>query len=217
MKRILCYGDSNTWGYNPASLFTPCEERYPEEIRWPMRLQALLGESYRIIEEGLGGRTTVLDDPYSLIDLNGRRYLPPCLVSHSPLDMVILSLGTNDQKTRFACSTHDIANGIETLIALIQASEAGPGHSAPKILVISPIAITEQIRTSRFSEYFDAERVAQYHRQLPSILEKIADLRGCLFLDSNQFVSSELDAVHYTPESHLHLAEGLSKMIPSII
>ena len=49
MKTIVCYGDSNTWGYIPGS----AEERYPYDIRWTGVLQRLLGAEYHVIEEGL--------------------------------------------------------------------------------------------------------------------------------------------------------------------
>ena len=53
-RRILCFGDSNTWGYKPTG------GRYDEETRWPMRMQRLLGDGYIVIEEGLNGRTCVI-------------------------------------------------------------------------------------------------------------------------------------------------------------
>ncbi len=102
MKTILCYGDSNTWGYALSSLNfeTGYCERYPREVRWTGRLQALLGKDYRVIEEGLCGRTTNVDNPRELggADSNGKTYLGPCLFSHAPIDWVILMLGGNDFK-----------------------------------------------------------------------------------------------------------------------
>ena len=54
MKQILCFGDSNTWGYDGES-----GERLPFKVRWTGRLQkAYEGKDVRIIEEGLCGRTT---------------------------------------------------------------------------------------------------------------------------------------------------------------
>jgi len=61
MKTVLCYGDSNTWGYDPAT-----QSRYPREVRWPRVLRKELGDGYLVIEEGLNGRTTVWDDPNSI-------------------------------------------------------------------------------------------------------------------------------------------------------
>ena len=58
MKTILCYGDSNTYGYNPVT-----GGRWPEDIRWTGRLQQLLGDEYKVIEEGCNGRTTMYKAP----------------------------------------------------------------------------------------------------------------------------------------------------------
>lgn len=105
MKTVLCYGDSNTYGYDPSDGF-----RYPESVRWTCRLQKLLGDDYRIIEEGCNGRTTVFDDPIESWK-NGRDYLKPCLNSHKPIDIVILMLGSNDLKETFHASAKQIAAG----------------------------------------------------------------------------------------------------------
>ena len=83
-KRILCFGDSNTWGYMTSG------GRFDEETRWPMRLEKLLGPEYTVIEEGFNGRTCVFDDPIEGGYKSGLTYLPPCVMSHSPLDLVIL-------------------------------------------------------------------------------------------------------------------------------
>ena len=103
-KHILCYGDSNTFGTNP----THCPIRHPLHVRWTGRLQSLLGPNYRLIEEGMGGRSTVWDDPLEP-GRNGLTFLPVALQSHRPLDLVILSLGTNDCKSIFHASPRVIA------------------------------------------------------------------------------------------------------------
>ncbi|MEM8844821.1 MAG: hypothetical protein AAGB35_07230, partial [Pseudomonadota bacterium] len=99
MKNILVYGDSQSWGFVPgaADLKAMHFQRYDFSTRWPGRLQQLMGEDCRIIEENLCGRTTIFDDPI-LPDRNGLTYLPPCLLSHQPLDLVIIMLGSNDLK-----------------------------------------------------------------------------------------------------------------------
>lgn len=43
-KRIVCYGDSNTWGYIAGSGL-----RYDENIRWPARMRKALGEAYEVV------------------------------------------------------------------------------------------------------------------------------------------------------------------------
>ena len=82
MKVILCYGDSNTWGYDPVS-----QERLPRQVRWTGVLAQELGAGYYAIEEGLSGRMTVWQDPVEGLHKNGRTYLTPCLVSHQPIDL----------------------------------------------------------------------------------------------------------------------------------
>ena len=104
MKTILCYGDSNTWGYDPVS-----QDRYPPTQRWVSVLARELGPEYQVIAEGLNGRTTVWPDPVEGEHKNGKAYLLPCLESHHPLDLVVLMLGTNDLKHRFGLSAWDIA------------------------------------------------------------------------------------------------------------
>jgi lysophospholipase L1-like esterase len=107
MKVILCYGDSNTWGYDPHT-----QERFSSRVRWTGVLARQLGEEYHMIEEGLSGRTTVWDDPVEGLHKNGKNYLLPCLESHQPIDLVILMLGTNDLKMRFSVPAADIGRGI---------------------------------------------------------------------------------------------------------
>jgi lysophospholipase L1-like esterase len=82
MKTVLCYGDSNTWGYDPVS-----QSRFDIHTRWAGVARDLLGSDWHVIEEGLNGRTTVWDDPIEG-DKNGKTYLPPCLATHRPLDVV---------------------------------------------------------------------------------------------------------------------------------
>lgn len=114
MRRILCYGDSNTWGYDAAA-----DDRFPEEVRWTGVLQQLLGEGFRVIEEGQPGRTTVWDDPIEE-HRNGKTALYSVLESQSPVDLVVLMLGTNDLKPRFSLNAFDIAAGLERLVRIIQ-------------------------------------------------------------------------------------------------
>ena len=112
IKRILCFGDSNTWGYNGID-----ESRFDENTRWTRLLQQHLGEDYEIIEEGLPGRTASIDDPIQE-GMNAYDYIHPCLKSHSPLDLVIIMLGTNDAKERFNLTSFNIAQGIVRLTHL---------------------------------------------------------------------------------------------------
>lgn len=146
MFEVLCFGDSNTWGYSPKS-----RDRFARKTRWPGVLQAALGDGFSVVEEGLGGRTTVWDDPIEG-DKNGRRQLPAPLESHKPLDLVVLMLGTNDLKRRFSAPASDIAAGVERLIGIILASSSGGTGKAPRILVIAPPPLG---RLSDLAEMFE--------------------------------------------------------------
>lgn len=120
---VLCYGDSNTYGWIPVA-----GGRFPRDVRWPGVLAAQLGDGWHVIEEGLGGRTTIFDDPI-LPGRNGKTYLEPCLLSHEPVDVVVIALGTNDLKVRFAASAADIARGVAVLAEVALAT-------APKVLAL---------------------------------------------------------------------------------
>ena len=102
-RRVLCFGDSNTYGYDPAR-----DGRYGDDERYPMVLQDLLGDGWSVVEEGLPGRTAVFDDPITE-GMNGLRVITPILMSHAPLDTVTIMLGTNDSKERFGCNSHRAA------------------------------------------------------------------------------------------------------------
>ena len=115
-KRILCYGDSNTYGYLPAGN----GRRYSEGVRWPSLLQKLLGDEYTVIEEGLCGRTTDAE-PAGVPWKNGESYLCAALSTHRPIDMVIFMLGTNDLKRKFSYSSMDVAGEMQIFLEKVQA------------------------------------------------------------------------------------------------
>jgi lysophospholipase L1-like esterase len=193
IKTILCYGDSNLWGRNPVH-----RTRFAPAIRWPGVLQEHLGKEFRIIEEGLPGRTTVLDDPIDGPAKNGKRYLEPCLASHAPIDLVIFMLGACDMKKRFSLCAFDIAAGMEQLIRMAQQSAAGPNQEAPVILILSPIAFG-----SRIGEIFHCEGAEDMRRELASLYEQLAKQYECGVLDMAKFATaSEIDSIHLDAEGH---------------
>ena len=114
-KRILIFGDSNTWGWNPCNDLIPPLKRWDDEVRWPGVMQKELGDDYLVIPEGLNGRTTVWNDPIEEYRC-GKDQIIPCLDSHAPLDLVIIMVGTNDLKRRYTVSAQDIANGVGIIV-----------------------------------------------------------------------------------------------------
>jgi lysophospholipase L1-like esterase len=133
MRTVLCFGDSNTWGYVPGS----DGERFPRETRWPVRLAAALGGEWEVIAEGLNGRTASMDSP-TADGRNGLTYLVPCLQSHMPVDILVIYLGTNDVSDRFRLPDADAALAVARLVRAARASEAGPDGGAPDVLVVAP-------------------------------------------------------------------------------
>lgn len=210
-KRILCFGDSNTWGYDPRG------GRYDEETRWPMRLQRLLGDGYAVVEEGFNGRTCVYDDPIEGGYKSGAAYLPPCLMSHSPLDLVILMLGTNDTKRRFGLTPMTIGEGMMQLIRLSRLYAVDAQGNPSKVLVVAPPPILDNLMRSRHAECFGEQAIA-VSKGLAAEYARIAKLLRCEFFDAASWAEvSTIDAVHLTKEGHLGLADGLSRKIQQIL
>lgn len=207
MKRILCYGDSNTWGYDPVS-----QERFDRDTRWPGALRNALGEGYEIIEEGLGGRTTVWDDPIEGYK-NGQTYLIPCLASHAPLDLVIIMLGTNDLKKRFSLSAFDIAEGARVLVDVAQRSGAGIKGQSPPVLLLAPPPTTT---LSFFSEMF--EGAAEKSRKFAEHYGRVAQEMRCACLDAGTvIVSSPLDGIHLEAAEHVKLGTAVAAKVKDTI
>ena len=111
---LVCFGDSNTHG-SPPWTGVPAP-RYGPDVRWPGVLAAALGPSWRVHEEGLPGRTTVHPDPVEGGHLSGLAALPVVLGTHSPIDVLVIMLGTNDLKARFAVGPAEIATSVERLV-----------------------------------------------------------------------------------------------------
>lgn len=203
-KVILCYGDSNTRGSIPCTF----HERYPRSIRWPGRLQSLLGTHYHVIEEGLGGRTTCLDDPQEE-GRNGKASLLPCLRSHRPIDLVILMLGTNDLKARFSASAQSIAQNAGELVRIIQTSQTGRKSCNPQVLLVAPppLSILSQFK----DEFAGGEEKS---RLFGNLYRKQAEELGCSFLDAGEFViSSKLDGIHWEESGHFRFAQAVVQIL----
>ena len=204
MKTILCFGDSNTWGYVPGT----DGQRFPPAVRWTGVLQSQLGSNVRIVEEGLNGRTTCWDDP-TQDDRNGRRQLPFLLDSHAPLDLVIIMLGTNDLKHFFQLSAHDIALGAGALVQMVQQSQAGSAGS-PRVLLIAPVQIVET--PTPFGHKFDD--AIKKSQQFAAAYREIADELGCDFFDAAGVATCpNTDGVHLDAAGHAALGIALAKLI----
>ena len=218
MKNILCFGDSNTWGFVPGE-FDPetlYMKRYSIRERWPGLLRDILGEDFHIIEEGLNGRTTNIEYP----DLSGRSgtsYILPCLYSHSPLDLVILNIGINDTKVIFDRSMMEISKGMAEIIDLIRSTSYGPDmQGQPQILLLSPSALNHE-------GYVDQNNESAFKGGMEKSLffneyyEKIALEKGCQYINLQSVVNySEIDGLHYDKRGHAVIASVVASKIKEI-
>ena len=210
-KNILCFGDSNTHGYNSKT-----GGRFTVEERWTKLLQRKLGDDYYVIEEGLSGRTTSFEDPV-FEGLSGLNAIYPCMMTHEPLDLVIIMLGTNDTKERFGASSACIALGLKRLIEKAR-SISDCWRNGPNILIVTPKNIDPEYAGSSVGNTM-GRGCAEKSAGLGSEYEKIALLTGCRYFDANTVVTenNHIDFMHLTAQGHRELAEALAKQIPCLI
>ena len=208
MKRILCFGDSLTWGYDPDN-----RTRLPEDSRWPMVLQDCLGGDYKIIEEGQNGRTIATDDPAEG-EKNGLKYIGPCLESQSPLDLVIIMLGSNDCKRKFAYSSMDIAGEMQIVLEKVIAYDHFRCKDGFKILLISPPYITEAIKESWLGDSFGYENARKLTMELAAWYKDLAKMYNCFYMDASTIVTaSDTDGCHLDAENQRKLGKAVAEYI----
>ncbi|HEY1454628.1 MAG TPA: SGNH/GDSL hydrolase family protein [Roseiarcus sp.] len=207
MPVIVAFGDSNTWGFDPAT-----GARFSRAQRWPTVMQQELGPDFEVIAEGLGGRTTVHDDPI-MPYRSGVEGLPPCLMSHAPLDLLILALGCNDLKKRFSVSAFDIAEGAARLIFLAHAYGEAPDGGTPKILLVAPPPLA---KLTGYAEMFEGG--VEKSRLLSQRFGEIAKQEGVAFLDAGAVIRcSDLDGIHYEADQHALLGRAVAKAARSAL
>jgi len=210
MKNILCYGDSNTWGYD-FTTFDPelgSGRRMAFDERWPGILQNNLGSEYRIIEDALNARTCMVDDPY-FYERNGLKTLKMTLDAQAPLDMVIIQMGVNELKHMFNLSAGMIAFGIESLVMAAQQSYYK--YPVPKVLLIAPAPVHKDIYDMIFGFSYGPQSYEK-SLQIGALCEDIAKRHGCGFVDCAKldFELNTLDGMHYSKNDHKKLATAVT-------
>lgn len=199
---VLCYGDSNTYGFYPA----PGKFRYDYDKRWTSILEKKLGDKYAITVEGLNGRTTIYDKP----DAPWRNGLQPFVAimgSHIPIDVLVIMLGTNDCNKQLGHSAKDIAAGIDKLVST--AEEVCPEIQGyvPEIIVVAPGAIVDDYADSIYIDELSPE-VIQKSYDLGPLYAKVAERHHCKFIDGTKVLDvSPIDCEHLTNKGHIQLAE----------
>jgi lysophospholipase L1-like esterase len=206
LKTIVCFGDSNTWGRDPIQGI-----RFNKVQRWPGVLRYRLGEQYWVVEEGLCSRTTIYEDPEDDYKC-GKDYIVPCIQSHTPVDLVIIMLGTNDLKKRITRSADEIAKGVGILAEMIQKASYPAGYPAPQVLLIAPPPILE---VGRVKEMFEggAEKSLQFGVYYADVAEEL----GCHFMDAGKIIcSSTNDGVHFDAYEHAKLGKAVADKVMKI-
>ncbi|MDD3369819.1 MAG: GDSL-type esterase/lipase family protein [Lachnospiraceae bacterium] len=217
MKNILCFGDSNTWGYDYTTYSgqTECAQRLPWDQRWPGMLQIKLGQGYRVVEEAMNGRTTMCDDPY-FPGVNGMKAFKIALDSHAPLDLVIIHLGVNDLKHMFCLTAGMIAFGNGALIQ--EAKKSRYGYPAPQVMLIAPPPVRKNISDCIFGFSYGVDAY-QKSCKFGKLYQSTAEQYDCAYLDCGKldFRLNDLDGLHYAKEDHKKLAEAVLKKIKEIM
>jgi lysophospholipase L1-like esterase len=209
LPTVVCFGDSNTHGFDGAAL-----DRFPAGVRWPGVVARELAGRATIIEEGLGGRTTVWDDPFTA-GRNGRTYLLPCLRSHAPVAVVVIMLGTNDLKAYYRLGPAEIASGAGSLVDLARESLSGPGGMPPAVLLVAPAPLGTLTTLAELWGY-GAGREASM--QLARFYRAAAAQSGAAFLDAGALVATDpADGVHLDADAHATLGRAIATEVERLL
>lgn len=213
MKTILAYGDSLTYGASPIA----GGPRHPFEDRWPNVLEAGLGGKARVVPEGLGGRTTAFDDHIANADRNGARILPTLLASHSPLDLVIIMLGTNDLKPVIHGSAQAASFGIRRLMQVVRGHFVEPGQTVPQMLIVAPPHLGESDNVD-VTSHFGGWPALEQSKLFAKYYKARADEYGAAFFDASTVaVADPADGVHLDPANTRAIGDALVPVVKSLL
>lgn len=209
---VLAYGDSNTWGAVPQP-YRGAGGRFGVTQRWTRIMQAALGVGVNVFEEGLNGRTTCVDDPIEGKIRNGERYLPVSLITHMPLDLVIIMLGTNDLKARLSMTAGDIADGAGKLADTVRRSTAGPEGLPPEVLLVSPAPLA---KLTWLTEMFEGG--SPKSQNFAAEYARVARAYDVHFFDAGSVISSsDDDGIHLDASAHQTLGLALAGEVRRIL
>ena len=200
MKKILCYGDSNTYGFNPSD-----GSIFDENTKWTALLQKNLKDRYDVIEEGMCDRTGFINNPKGFL-YSAQRHFPKFISKTKNIDILILAIGTNDLQTQYDISFSAIEKGLENLIVAAQ-------EKVENIILIPPVILSETIFNGYFKNQFDETSIIKSKKVIKTY-KKMAKIYNCYIFDFNEIVvPSQIDGLHYDAETHKIIAENLAKFI----
>lgn len=215
-KRIVCFGDSNTWGYNPLDA-----SRYDESTRWTALLQKKLGSGYAIVEEGQNGRTIASNTPNEG-SKSAMAYIEPCLETCAPFDLIIVMLGTNDIKVKFFLTAEEISACMNRLLSRIESfmkyQIENPEYRNYKLLLVSPIEITNDVISGYASDVMGGEKAVSKSAQMSRYYKALAEKHGCYYMNAAEYAApGAFDGLHLDPKNHKKLADAMCVKIKEIL
>ena len=217
MKRILCYGDSNTWGVSPENLLSDDRknDRYDEHTRWAGVMRDQLGSDYFVIEEGLRGRTTVFEDPLMPIR-SGSAFFEMVLQTCDPVDCIIFALGTNDTKDMFAASGMVITRGMERLLLVCRNALYQTGSADAKIILACPV-IPRADKTGTYWYGFSEESTRKGEELQWRYLE-LAKQKQCHYININEYaLTYGEDGVHLDKDAHYRIGTEMAALVRQVL
>ena len=204
MKKIICYGDSNTFGYNTVD-----NSRFDENTRWTSVLQKKLGEEYKVINEGMCDRTGFVTNPKGFL-FSAPKHFPKFVSKTENVDLLILWLGTNDLQFQYDISMGTVEKGLENLIKLAQ-------PKMKNMIIVPPVMLNEKVLEGNFKHQFDETSIIK-SRKVGRIFRTLANVYHCEYFDINKVTDpSDFDGLHYNENSHKIIAEKLADLIRPLL
>ena len=145
-------------------------------------------------------------------------YILPMVESHKPFDLLIIMLGSNDLKAKFHLPAGDIAGSLQNMLMKTKSFLQYQCGIQPKILIVSPPYLGENLATSPFAPFFDVDTVIENSKRLAYWYELVAKQFDCEFLDAAAICKAgEADSLHLMEDGHKALAEGIYRKIREIV
>ena len=189
MKRVLCFGDSNTFGYDPRSYLG---SQYPEDVRWTGLLR---GMGWEAVNYGQNGLRVPRESQFSAIADQLRRA--------DPADAVTVMLGGNDLLN--GMSAEETAARMEALLRCIK-EHAGDAV----LLLIAPPPL-------RFGDWVQTRELIDESKRLGGRYRQLAGKLGVAVADAGEWdVALTFDGVHFSPEGHAAFAKGLAQVLTEV-
>ncbi len=191
MKRIICFGDSNVYGYDPRSYLG---DRYPADVRWTGLLEA---SGWEVINEGFNGQEI------PTMEWEREHWCQRLRLAGSP-DWVLVMLGGNDLLCHPRFTAEDVAERMRLMLSrLLGVSD----REKTRFLLISPPPMVPGTWVTEQRLLLQSTRFAACYRQ-------VAEELRIGFADAGEWgIDLAFDGVHYLPEGHRTFARHLLRRL----